>query len=47
VIQKSSQNTFRIEKLLKTKGDKLVVKWMGYSDDFYSLLDKKDAMPLK
>jgi hypothetical protein len=41
-MQKSNQDTFRIEKVLKTKGDKIFVKWMGYSDDFNSWIDKKD-----
>jgi hypothetical protein len=40
-MQKSTQETFRIEKVLKTKGHKLLVKWMGYSDDFNSWIDKK------
>jgi hypothetical protein len=42
-MQKSTQETFRIEKVLKTKGNKLLVKWMGYSDDFNSWIDKKDV----
>jgi hypothetical protein len=32
--------------VLKTKGNKLLVKWMGYSDDFNSWIDKKDAMSI-
>ena len=35
-LQKTSQNTFRIEKILRRKGDKSLVKWMGYSDAFNS-----------
>jgi hypothetical protein len=42
-MQKSTQDTFRIEKVLKTKGNKLLAKWMGYSDDFNSWIDKKDV----
>ena len=42
-MQKSTQDTFRIERVLKTKGDKLFVKWMGYSDDFNSWIDKSDV----
>jgi hypothetical protein len=45
-MQKSTQDTFRIEKVLKTKGNKLLVKWMGYSDDFNSWIDKKDVMSI-
>ena len=29
-LQKMSQDTFRIEKVLKRQGDKSLVKWMGY-----------------
>jgi hypothetical protein len=45
-MQKSNQNTFCIEKVLKTKGDKIFVKWMGYSDGFNSWIDNKDATAL-
>jgi hypothetical protein len=33
-MQKSNQNTFRIEKLWRTIGEKIVEKWIGYSDDY-------------
>jgi hypothetical protein len=42
-MQKSTQDTFRIEKVLKTKGNKLLMKWMGYSDDFNSWITKSDV----
>jgi hypothetical protein len=42
-MQKSTQDTFRIERVLKTKGNKLLVKWMGYSEKFNSWVDKKDV----
>jgi hypothetical protein len=45
-LQKSSQEVFRIEKVLKTKGNKLFVKWLGYSDDFNSWVDKGDVVAL-
>jgi hypothetical protein len=45
-LQRSHQEVFRIEKVLKTKGNKIFVKWMGYSDDFNSWIDKKDAIAL-
>jgi hypothetical protein len=46
-MQKShQQDTFRIEKVLRTKGNKLFVKWLGYSDDFNSWVDKKDVTTL-
>ena len=39
--KKTSQNTFRIEKILWRKGDKSLVKWTGYSDAFNSWVDSK------
>ena len=41
-LQKSSQEKFRIEKVLKRKGHKLYVKWNGYNNRFNSWIDKKD-----
>ena len=41
-LQKISQEKFRIEKVLKRKGDKLYVKWKGYDNRFNSWIDKKD-----
>ena len=35
-LQKTSQKTFRIEKVLKSQGDKSLVKWMGYPKSFNS-----------
>ena len=35
-LQKTSQEKFRIEKVLKRKGDKLYVKWKGYNNSFNS-----------
>ena len=35
-LQKTPQDVFRIEKILRRKGDKSLVKWMGYSDAFNS-----------
>ena len=31
-LQKTNQEEFRIEKLIKIKGDKLYVKWKGYDN---------------
>ena len=31
-LEKTSQKKFRIEKVLKRKGDKLYVKWKGYDN---------------
>ena len=42
--KKISQKEFRIEKVLKKKGDKLYVKWKGYDNSFNSWIDKKDLV---
>ena len=41
-LQEASQEKFRIEKVLKRKGDKLYVKWKGYDNRFNSWIDKKN-----
>ena len=33
-LQKTNQKEFRIEKVVKKKGDKLYVKWKGYNNSF-------------
>ena len=43
-LQKASQERFRIEKVLKRKGDKLYLKWKGYDSHFNSWVDKKDTV---
>ena len=43
-FQKTSQKKFRIEKIIKTKGNKLYVKWKGYDNSFGSWIDKKDLL---
>ena len=40
-LQKTSQEEFRIEKIIKRKGDKMYVKWKGYDNLFNSWIDKK------
>ena len=35
-LQKTNQKEFRIEKIIKTKGDKLYVKWKGSDKSFNS-----------
>ena len=40
-MQKTSQENFRIEKVLKRKGDKLYVKWKWYDSRFNSWINKK------
>ena len=41
-LQTTSQEKFRIEKVLKRKGDRLYVKWKEYDNHFNSWIDKKD-----
>ena len=43
-LQKTNQKEFRIEKVIKRKGDKLYVKWKGYNNSFNSWIDKKDLV---
>ena len=43
-LQKINQKEFRIEKIIKRKGDKLNVKWKGYDNSFNSWMDKKDLV---
>ena len=39
-LQKTNQEEFRIEKVIRRKGDKLHVKWKGYNNSFNSWIDK-------
>ena len=47
-LQKTSQEKFRIGKVIKRKVDKLYVKWKGYNNSFNSGfnsgIDKKDLV---
>ena len=43
-LQATNQQQFRVEKILKKKGDKLYVKWKGYNNSFNSWIDKKDIV---
>ena len=40
-LQKTNQQEFRIEEVIKKKGDKLYVKWKGCDSSFNSQIDKK------
>ena len=42
-LQKANQKDFRIEKVIKRKGNKLYIKWEVY-DLFNSWIDKKDLV---
>ena len=39
-LQKTNKEEFRIEKVIRRKGDKLYVKWKGYNNSFNSWIDK-------
>ena len=43
-MQKTNQKDFRIEKVIKRKGNKLYVKWKGYKNSFDRWIDKKDLI---
>ena len=44
-LQKTNQE-FRIEKVIKKKGDKIYVKRKGYDNSFNSWIDKKDLVSI-
>ena len=43
-LQETDQEEFRIEKVIKKKGNKLFVKWKGYDHSFNSWINKKDIV---
>ena len=43
-LQKTHQEEFRIEKVIKRKGDKIYVKWKGYDNSFNSWINEKDLI---
>ena len=43
-LQKTNQKEFRIETVIKRKGNKLYVKLKGYNNSFNSWIDKKDLI---
>ena len=42
--QKTIQKEFRVERVMKRKGNKLYVKWQGYNNFLNSWIDKKDVL---
>ena len=44
--KKTKQEIFRIEKVIRRKGDMAFVKWLGYPDSFNSWVDNKDLVAL-
>ena len=45
-LQKTEQQVFRIEKIIKKEKGRSFVKWKGYSDKFNSWVDNKDLIDL-
>ena len=43
-LQKTNKKEFRIENVIRKKGDKLYVKWKAYDKSFNSWIDKKDLV---
>ena len=41
-LQKTEQNIYRIEKIIRKRQDKALVKWKGYPDQFNSWIPLKD-----
>ena len=46
-LQKTEQQIYRIEKIIKKEKNKSLVKWKGYSDKFNSWVDNKDLIDLR
>ena len=42
--KKTNLTLYVIEKIIKTKNDKIYVKWRGYNNSFNSWIDKKDII---
>ena len=45
-LQKTTQEIFRIEKIIRKRGNKSFVKWLGYPESFNSWVDNKTLMTL-
>ena len=43
-LQKTNLTLYVIEKIIKTRNDKVYVKWRGYSNNFNSWINKKDII---
>ena len=46
-LKKTSQCTFRFEKVLNREGDESLVKWIGYPKSFNSWIDTKTMVKLQ
>lgn len=45
-LQKSTQEIFRVEKTIRRRGNKCLVKWLGYPESFNSWVDAESFMQL-
>jgi len=45
-LQKTNQEVYRIEKVIRKRGDKSLVKWFGYPTSFNSWVENKDLIKL-
>ena len=43
-VTKNKIKEFRVQKVIKRKGDKLCVRWKGYDNSFNNWIDKKDMV---
>ena len=43
-VTKNKIKEFRVQKVIKRKGDKLYVRWKGYDNSFNNWIDKKDMV---
>ena len=46
-LQKTNQEIYRIEKIIQRRGNKSLVKWLGYPDSLNSWVDNKDLVNIK
>ena len=46
-LQKTSQEIYRIEKVIRKRENRSLVKWLGYPESFNSWVDNKDLIKLK
>ena len=44
--EKKNQTELKVEKVIKRKCDKIIVKWKGHDNSFNSWIDKKDMLIL-
>jgi len=45
-LQKTSQEIYTIEKVISKRGNRSLVKWLGYPESFNSWVDNKNMMKL-